>query len=128
MLGYFIITVLEHTTEDKHENIACFSDLNIPIYVFWNLLELERFEICEGSEFAETKDERNESPDGHKYWQHGGAVILGVGVGHSGAAGFPPGWSWLLEYDLISNYSTTVVTTVVAQHPLLIWTPQSSLT
>ena len=86
----------------KHEkNIACFSDFTIPIYLR-NCLQLESFEIWEGSEFAEAKDERNESPNCHKYWQHGRAVVLGIGVCHPGPTRFPPGRSWLLKYDLIT--------------------------
>ena len=86
----------------------------------WNLLQLEGFEICEGSEFAETKDERNESPNCHKYRQHGRAVILGVGVSYPWPTRFPPGWSWLLEYDLITALVTTVVS--CASNPGIIWT------
>ena len=50
-----------------------------------------------GLQLAEAEHQRDEGADGHEDRQHGGAVVLGVGVSHAGAARLPASSGRLLK-------------------------------
>lgn len=61
-----------------------------------------------GLQLAEAEHQRDEGADGHEDRQHGGAVVLGVGVSHAGAARLPASSGRLLKGRDFSLFSLCV--------------------